>query len=183
METNFVGRDEELSLLHELWESNQAHLMVLYGRRRVGKTTLLTEWMRRRKEMDPQFRIVFWVADRDNQESHLRQFSRIVYRFADPTAPIPEDFSYNTWDDVWLQLANLSKASRLAVIIDEFTYAMASNPVLASNLQNNWDHVLKDSNILMCISGSHLGMIQDEFLSGKGPLYGRASKKIKLMPL
>ena len=181
--TNFVGRDLELLLMHELWESRQAHLMVLYGRRRVGKTTLLAEWMRRKKESDPQARIIFWVADRDNAESHLRQFSRAIYRCAYPSAPTPENFSYDHWDDIWQQLAHLSKEGRLAVIMDEFTYAMGANPALASNLQNNWDHVLKDSNIFLCLSGSHLGMIQDEVLSGKGALYGRATKKVKLQPL
>lgn len=183
METNFVGREREIELLYELWASSQAHLMVLYGRRRVGKTTLLIEWIRRMKDRDPGFRIIFWVADRDNQNSHLRQFSRAVYRCADPQAPIPENFSYASWDDIWQRIANLSNNGRLAVVIDEFTYAMAANPTLASNLQNNWDHILKNSNVFLCISGSHLGMIQDEILSGTGPLYGRASKRVRLLPL
>lgn len=174
----FVGRAAELTVLDELHTSKKSEFLVLYGRRRVGKTRLLTEWISTRN-VSP----IFFVAEQDSKESLLRQFSQIVFRKAYPTIPVPDSFSFANWDEVWRQIAELSKKERLAVIIDEFTYIMAAETALASNLQRSWDAVLENANIFLCISGSHLGMMVRGALSGTAPLYGRTTAKMELKPL
>jgi len=183
VETRFIGRTTELALLDRLWESKKSQFLVLYGRRRVGKTSLLAEWITRKSAAQPPAIVIFWIADQDNQESHLRQFSRVVFERAYPGLPMPENFAFNTWDDIWVQLAELAKAERVAVFIDEFSYVMESNPALASNLQRAWDSDLGKSNIFLCLSGSHLGMMERGILSGQAPLYGRATGILELKPL
>ncbi len=183
MESKFIGRSNELALLDRLWESEKPQFLVLYGRRRVGKTRLLAEWIFRQTAVNPPAKVLFWVADQDNQESHLRQFSKAVFECAYPGSPIPENFSFDDWEAIWGQLAKLAKAERVAVFIDEFSYVMESNPALASNLQRAWDSVLEKSNIFLCLSGSHLGMMERGILSSQAPLYGRATRILELKPL
>ena len=175
---NFVGRTPELNLLDELYASSKSEFLVLYGRRRVGKTRLLTEWLTTRK-----IKPIFFVSEQDSKESLLRQFSQIVYKKAFPSLSIPDTFSFANWDQVWSQIGELAKQERLVVFIDEFTYMLAADPTLASNLQRAWDAVLENTNIFLCISGSHLGMMVRGILSGTAPLYGRTTAKMELKPL
>ena len=175
---SFVGRTSELHLLDELYTSSKSEFLVLYGRRRVGKTRLLTEWLTTRK-----IKPIFFVSEQDSKASLLRQYSQVVYKKAFPNLPIPDTFSFANWDQVWNQIGELATKERLVVFIDEFTYMMAADPTLASNLQKIWDAVLENTNIFLCISGSHLGMMVRGILSGTAPLYGRTTAKMELKPL
>jgi len=178
MEPKFVGRRAELALLDRLWSEQKAHFLVLYGRRRVGKTQLLTRWIR-----STGHRVLYWMADPDSAEAHLRQFSRAIYSFANPKLPAPENFSYDTWDQAWEQIAALAETERLGVFIDEFTYVMEADPSITGRLQRIWDHRLEQTNIFLAISGSHLGMMQRGFLAYQAPLWGRSSFQLHLNPL
>ena len=151
---------------------------MLYGRRRVGKTRLLTEWLTTRN-----IKPVFFVSEQDSKESLLRQFSQVVYKKAFPSLPIPDTFSFANWEQVWNQIGELARRERLVVFIDEFTYMMAADPALASNLQRAWDAVLENTDIFLCISGSHLGMMARVILSATASLYGRTTAKMELKPL
>ena len=172
---SFVGRTEELKLLDDLYASGKAEFLVLYGRRRVGKTRLLTEWLNTRK-----IKPIFFVAEQDSRDSLLRQFSQIIYRKAFPNLPVPETFTFASWEQAWNQIGDLAQRERLVVFIDEFTYMMASDPTLASNLQRLWDSTLEKTSLFLCISGSHLGMMVRGVLSGTAPLYGRTTRTIML---
>lgn len=174
----FLGRERELGLLDELWDSSTAQMLILYGRRRVGKTALLSHWMKA-----SQKRTLYWVATPSSAANQLRSFSQAVFNFADPNAPATEDFTYGSWEQAWQQVAWLSQSERLALFIDEFTYLLAVTPELAGKLQNFWDSTLSRSNLVLVLCGSHLGMMKREFLSYQAPLYGRASAKIHLPPL
>lgn len=174
----FLGREQELSLLDTLWAASGAQFLVLYGRRRVGKTALLSNWIERTGH-----RALYWVATPSSPLSQLRSFSQAVYNSANPEAPAPDDFTYTTWEQAWRQVAKRAHTERLAVFIDEFTYILEVTPEIAGILQNLWDQVLSKTNLLLCISGSHLGMMKREFLSYQAPLYGRASAQIHLQPI
>ncbi len=80
-------------------------------------------------------------------------------------------------------MANLAAEERLALFIDEFTYLLEVMPALASHLQHFWDRVFQNSNLFLCLSGSHLGMMMREVISYQAPLYGRASAQMYLRPL
>ena len=178
MKFDFIGRDQELSLLDNLWESPGAQLLVLYGRRRVGKTALLAHWIEKTDN-----RVLYWMASPTSALAQLRSFSQAMYNFANPEAPATDEFTYTSWEQAWRQAANLAKDERTAIFIDEFTYVLEVSPDVAGILQNVWDHVLSKANILLCLSGSHLGMMKREFLSYQAPLYGRATAQIRLQPI
>ena len=178
MKFEFSGRDQELSLLDSLWEAPGPQFLVLYGRRRVGKTALLTNWIEKTGR-----RALYWVASPTSALAQLRSFSQAVYNFANPDAPVTDDFTYTSWEQAWRQAVNLARQERLALFVDEFTYLLEVTPGIAGELQNLWDHVLSKTNLLLCLSGSHLGMMRREFLSYQAPLYGRASAQIHLQPL
>lgn len=177
MRFDFLDRKQELRLIENLWASSHAEFLVLYGRRRVGKTALLVEWMRRSSQ-----RTIYWVATHTSSANQLRSFSQAVYNFANLDAPAPENFSYTTWKQAFQQVAALAKKERLALFIDEFTYLLEVTPDIAGQLQNLWDHLLSKSNLFLSLSGSHLGMMKREFLSYQAPLYGRASAQLYLQP-
>lgn len=174
----FKGRVRELNLLDELWQAPDATFLVLYGRRRVGKTRLLEQWIQK-----SQARTLYWMAEPSSAADQLRSFSQALYNFANPNAPAPPDFSYATWAQAWQQVAVLAQRERLVLFIDEFTYVLAISPGIAGVLQNAWDHTLNQTNLFLVLSGSHLGMMQRHMLSYQAPLYGRATSKLHLQPM
>jgi AAA+ ATPase superfamily predicted ATPase len=174
----FIGRQKELAVLDRLWDSDRAQFLILYGRRRVGKTALLAHWIR-----ETGRRALYWVATPDSALAQLRSFSQAVYNFANPTVLAPESFTYATWEQAWQEVARLAEHERLALFIDEFTYLLEVTPALASHLQHFWDQVFQHSNLFLTISGSHLGMMLREVMSYQAPLYGRATAQMHLRPL
>lgn len=175
---SFVGRTAELALLQRLWDAPTAALLILYGRRRVGKTRLLTHWMQQTGN-----RTLYWVAEPSSAADQLRSFSQAIYNFAHPENPAPDNFTYANWSQAWQEIANLSAQERLALFIDEFTYLLEADPSIAGKLQNSWDHRLSQTNLLLVVSGSHLGMMQRQVLAYQAPLYGRATAQLQLQPL
>ncbi len=177
MAHEFFGRERELQELDRLWASSKEEFLILYGRRRVGKTALLAEWIRRTGN-----RALYWVASPTSAAAQLRSFSQSIYNFENPGSLAPDGFTYANWEQAFRQIARLAKDQRLALFIDEFTYLLEVDPGIAGLLQNLWDHVLKSATIFLCLSGSHLGMMKREFFSYQAPLYGRASAQIHLQP-
>jgi AAA+ ATPase superfamily predicted ATPase len=178
MNTPFVGRTAELKLLDQLWLRDRATLLILYGRRRIGKTRLLTHWLQHAGR-----RTLYWVAQPSSALDQLRSFSQAVYNFANPGQPAPLDFTYANWSQAWQQVAALAQHERLAVFVDEFTYLLEIDPSIAGQLQNLWDHTLSHANLFLVICGSHLGMMLRHALAYQSPLYGRATAQLRLQPL
>ena len=173
----FIDRKHEMELLSDLWDSDSAELLIIYGRRRVGKTTLLVRWV---EESD--CRALYWVSDPGSSFEQLRSFSQAIFNFANPDNPAPGEFSYGDWRQALQQAAALAKEERLVLIIDEITYLLSADPGVAGVLQNTWDHILKNTNLLLILSGSHIGMMEKHF-SYQAPLYGRATATLLLRPL
>lgn len=173
----FKGRGRELKVLDELWAARDAALLILYGRRRIGKTRLLRQW-----SQQPGVRALYWVAEPSSTLDQLRSFSQALYNFANPNTPAPPEFTYATWEQAWQQVANLAHQERLALFVDEFTYLLEIDPSLAALLQNLWDGLLSQSNLFLVLCGSHMGMMQRHMLSYQAPLYGRATRQLHLQP-
>ena len=98
MNSTFMGREAELNLLDRLWARPNATLLILYGRRRVGKTRLLTYWLQQAGadesgQPQPGRRVLYWVAEPSSALDQLRSFSQAIYNFANPNAPAPADFT------------------------------------------------------------------------------------------
>ena len=178
MESAFIGRSEELVLLNDIWESSKSALIILYGRRRVGKTRLLTHWIQDHEEHG-----LYWMAPATSALDQLRSFSQAFMDFADPEAPIPEDFTFVSWELAFQQVSRRATDKPLVLFIDEVTYLMEVTPSFVAILQKAWDQWLSKSNVILALSGSQMGMMQRDILSYKAPLYGRSSAQIKLPPL
>src|SRR5574339_157374 len=144
MAYEFFGRQQELQELDRLWGSFKTEFLILYGRRRVGKTALLAEWIRRTEN-----RALYWVASPTSVAAQLRSFSQSVYNYENPGPLTPDGFTYASWEQAFRQIARLAKDQRLALFIDEFTDLLEVNPSMAGLLQNLWDHILKSTNLFL----------------------------------
>lgn len=175
----FVSRSQELDQLNRYHQRDRSELLVVFGRRRVGKTRLITHWLK-------QYSIdhaLYWVAQPTSAADQLRQFSQAIYRFANPESPDLATFTYESWDQALEQVASLAEEKRFTLIIDEFTYLLSRTPALAGVFQNMWDHLLQQRNMLLILCGSHLGMMRKQVLAYQSPLYGRASAQFHVQPL
>jgi len=176
----FLGRNKELALLDNLHNRAGAQFLILYGRRRIGKTSLIEQWTEKSLE-DRGY--LYWMATQTSTINQLRDFSQTILRYIEPDAPISATFSYETWETALARVAQLASERRFVLILDEITYAMQANPELPSLLQRAWDHVLKGTNLFLILTGSLAGIIQRSALDYQSPLYGRATAKLKLQPL
>ncbi len=173
----FVDRQWELGVLDGMWDTSESRFLVLYGRRRIGKTRLLTHWLGARSP-----RAIYWVAKPASSASLLRSFSQAVYE-AQGEARADPGFTYPSWEMAWREVAKLTRTGRLALFLDEFTYTLDATPDLSGTLQNAWDQTLNRSNLFLVLAGSHIGMMERELLAYRAPLYGRASGRLLLQQL
>ena len=173
----FIGRGSELDFLESCYASHAAQLVVVYGRRRVGKTELLAHFAMGRDH-------VFFAAPSATREEQLAAFSRQMFAAGAPAGRYLRQ--YPDWESALSDIAELPAAadgSRRLVIIDEFPYLVRSDKSLPSVLQHLWDHTLKDSNVMFVLCGSAMSFIEKEVLSEKSPLYGRATGILKVDPM
>ena len=171
----FVGRNRELEELDRIISRRGGQFILVYGRRRVGKTTLLLRWAERSGRP-----YVYWVATRDTPAQVRLGFTRAVWRWAHPESQAVPRF--DTWEDVFETTAQLTGDQAVILILDEFSYAAESDPSLASHLQAAWDHLFKDSNVTIVLAGSHIGMMVD-LMAYQAPLYGRFTAQLPVDPL
>lgn len=166
----FVSRDRELATLNELYNQNKFQMVVMYGRRRVGKTTLISKFL----ENKPG---IFYTAQEANDVINLAEFSRKVYRFFD--LPVTTG-AFTNWTFAFEFIAEKAKERQFILAFDEFPYAAAENKALKSILQNVIDHQLKDTGLLLILCGSHVSFMENEVLGYKSPLFGRHTTQMKI---
>lgn len=167
----FIGREKELAELNRLYNENRFHLFVMYGRRRVGKTTLLKEFC---KDKDA----VFYSAEQSNEHGNLIKFSEMLFAYYNETNLEP----FTTWEKALLYLVQKQADRQLVLVIDEFPYLADCNPELLSVFQHLIDHTLKDTKLFMVLCGSYMGFMEKEVLGSKSPLFGRRTAQLQLKP-
>lgn len=170
----FVNRVSELELLEKRFASGKAEFFVLYGRRRVGKTELLTRFCEGKRS-------IFFVSDLGSEISLRTSLSAAVN--ATLFGPNQMNAVYSTWEDLFHAIAQAAQSERLVVVLDEFPYLVTAHPPLATNLQRVWDQTLKDSQIMLILCGSYIGMMEETVLGYQAPLYGRRTAQYLLEPL
>lgn len=168
----FVGRDRELASLEELYRRQSFEMLVLYGRRRIGKTALIEEFAADKKA-------IFFTAQLQSDKDNLGDFSRVVASCLGFPESTPPFFS---WLDAFAFIADRSKEGRIVLVMDEFPYACKANSALPSALQVAIDKHLKSASIFLILCGSNQGFMEDEVLGEKSPLYGRRTAQLKLKP-
>ncbi|MBI4028556.1 MAG: ATP-binding protein [Verrucomicrobia bacterium] len=166
-----MNRKKELAELDAVYRRKGGQFVAVFGRRRIGKTVLLCQWLRTRHHADG----VYWVAYRSSARLLLARFSQSLQQLTGNTDP---DFTYSSWEAAFFELARLSTARRRVVMIDEWPYLVESVPGLPSILQAIWDQRLKDANLMLVVAGSHYHMMHEELLSPRGALYGRTTANL-----
>ena len=170
----FIGRERELKYLNDAYASKKAEFITLYGRRRVGKTETLTEFCKDKPN-------IFYACNECTDKKQFERFSNTLLSFFPELADSIRRFL--DWEDLFGMLPQFAGDRKLVIVIDEFPYMVKNNKGIPSLLQNLWDHKLKNSNIMLIVSGSSISFMEDELLSSKNPLYGRMTGIYKLLPL
>lgn len=165
----FIGRENELSQMNRLYSQNRFHLFVLYGRRRVGKTTLLGEFC---KDKDS----IFFAAEQSNEKMNLDKLSELIFEHYGETALAP----FPTLDRAILYVHNHQIEKPLVLVFDEFPYLAALNPAMLSALQHLIDHTLQSGKIFLVLCGSYVSFMEDKILSSRSPLYGRRTAQLHM---
>lgn len=169
----FVGRESELQFLeHKYNEKKAGQLIVLYGRRRIGKTETLKEFCKNKPH-------VFYSCIQCTDKVQLLKFSKQMLREEIPAAQYVSAFE--DWENAFQAIADLPYGNqKKLIVIDEFPYMCKGNKSIPSILQNLWDTQLKDSNVMIILCGSSMSFIEKELLAEKNPLYGRATGIYKM---
>ncbi len=167
----FINRIRELDALERAWKNESAGLMICYGRRRVGKTELIKEFLENKQGL-------YFLADRLTEKENLRILTRLSGLFFDDRF-LSEFTDWYVFFD-YLK-AKLSK--RAVLVIDEFPYLVETNKALPSVFQKGWDEVLRNLPILLILCGSSVGMMERETMAYGSPLYGRRTGQILVLPL
>ena len=163
----FVDRQSEIAELNQLLSGSSAQFISIYGRRRVGKTTLILQWAQ-----DSGLPYLYWVARRETADAARHSLARTVWAWAYPDTPNPEPPRFDSWEILFREMARLLGDKKTIVILDEFPYLVESDPSFPSHLQAAWDHLFKEKPYLLVLAGSHIGMMVD-MMAYKAPLYGR----------
>lgn len=164
----FVNREDELEMLDSRFESDQAELLVVYGRRRLGKSALVREALNSRENA------VYWQATEETPDAQLTNFVET----ASKSFPILSDMQRD-----WETLLKTLGQEDAIVVIDEFPYLIESDDALPSKLQRVWDLHLEATEMTLVLVGSSISIMEDKVLGGGSPLYGRRTGTIDLPPL
>ena len=165
-----IGRKKELNHLNELYESNAFEFLVMYGRRRVGKTTILQEFAEHSNS-------IFFPAREKNDALNLEDFSKVVQYHFDHNFIA----SFSSWEDAFNYISSKVE-QRTTIIIDEFPYIIEENSSIKSILQHVIDLSWKNKNIFLILCGSSVSIIENDVMGRKSPLHDRQTSSLEIKP-
>ncbi len=169
----FIDRDQELEFLQKRLDSGTAELILIYGRRRVGKTMLLLKLME-------SARGVYYLADKRPEAQNMEGLKRSMADFLDDD--LFRRARFGSWDELLGAFAEKAGDERLVLIIDEFPFLVESNRALPSIFGKVWDTVLSKTKVSVILCGSSIGMME-EMMGYGSPLYGRRTGQWQVMPM
>ena len=170
----FIDRHQELAALEQMFQSGVAEFFVLYGRRRVGKTELLTQFCKNKRS-------IYFLASQLKTQDQLRQLTETSRHVIND--PLLQSLIFDDWESAFIYFAQQAQEERLVLVLDEFQYLCEDSPALPSLIQRFWDLHGKDSKLFLILCGSQVGFMEREVLAERSPLYGRRTGQLRLMPL
>ena len=170
----FIDREKELATLQREYARDGASLVVLYGRRRVGKTTLISEFIKDKNAL-------FFLASEESEVQNRNTFKEKAADFID--SDLLRNASVSSWDVIFKAITDTSFSQKPVIIIDEFQYIGKSNPAFPSVFQRIWEENLKHKQIMVVLCGSLIHMMQAQTLDYSSPLYGRRTAQIRLQQI
>ena len=169
----FVGRHQELEQLNQAYQENDFQFTVIYGRRRIGKTSLINEFLKDKKA-------IYYVALEENAEDNLKRFSDAISIFKNTDQGGKEKFA--NFEECFKEITRLAQKQRVILVIDEFPYLAKAYPTISSMLQSYIDHEFKETNLFLILCGSSMSFMERQVLGYQSPLYGRRTLALKLEP-
>ncbi|MDO4623323.1 MAG: ATP-binding protein [Eubacteriales bacterium] len=168
----FVGRKKELNALDRLYKSDRFEFAVIYGRRRVGKTSLINHFIDGKKA-------IYFMGVESNEKQNLENFSKNIIEFS---SGIQAETSFASFQSALEYAFELAKDERIILAIDEYPYVARSSKSLASTLQMLIDQYKDHSKLMLILCGSSMSYMEDQVLAYKSPLYGRRTAQMKIVP-
>lgn len=165
----FAGRKKELKKLESMYAASDFQFAVLYGRRRVGKTTLIAEFIKNKQAIS-------YISIEGTMKENLDGLSHAVMRWRGI------DAVYGDFETLFQDIDRISKKERLIFAIDEYPYLAASYPGISSVIQKHIDSCWKDSRLFLILCGSSVSFMENQVLGYKSPLYGRRTAQFKIRP-
>ncbi len=167
----FVGREYELRTLEKRYNSGKSELFVLYGRRRIGKTTLL-KYFTSKKDT------IFYTAVDDYPENELlNQFSEKIFGYSKSESYMSV---FDSWEKAIMYISKLALQRRIILVIDEYPYLANSVKSISSIIQKLWDEYIANTKLFIILCGSYMSFMENEVLGYKSPLYGRSTGQLKM---
>ena len=167
----FVDREQEMATLQSEYERDGSALVVLYGRRRVGKTTLISEFIKNKKAL-------FFLASEESESQNRLAFQEKAADFLNSN--LLKNVEVKSWDVLFRAIMDSHFDSKPVIVLDEFQYLGKSNPAFPSVFQRIWEEILKDRQVMVILCGSLMSMMQSQTLAYDSPLYGRRTAQIRL---
>jgi len=168
----FIDREKELEFLEEKWKEENPQLIILWGKRRVGKTELVKQFIQGKPH-------IYFLSESTSEAEQLKRFSMAIGSFF--KEPLLETRGFNEWEESFKYIRG--KSQRFILVIDEFPYLIQSNSAIPSLFQKAWDEYWSKSNIYIILLGSSIGMMETEVLGYRAPLYGRRTGQWKIDPM
>lgn len=166
----FIDRTEELEFLEAEYARDSSSLVVIYGMRRVGKTELVVRFATGRPS-------VYYLSQKLDIEHQVEDFLEKTAEQLGTYQP-----KITKWDTALKFIAQQIEGKPV-IIIDEVPYLIEGSSAVMSAFQAAWDLYLKDTNVMLVLLGSSIGMMENEVLGYRSPLYGRRSGQIRVEPL
>ena len=169
----FINRKDELNHLEEEYQKDSPRFVIIFGRRRIGKTALIEKFGKNKENF------IYYLADQQTQTLQIESFKTQINQYANDE--ILNRMQFETWDQLFGYLSKTLPADeRMILAIDEVTYLIKSTPAFPSILQKYWDTFFSKTKIFLILSGSLVGMMLRDVLDYSSPLYGRRTSQIHL---
>ena len=168
----FIGREKELEALDRLYKSDKFEFVVIYGRRRVGKTALINHFMDGKKS-------IYFMGVESNEKQNLENFSKSII---ESSSGIQTETSFLSFQVALEYAFKLAENERIILAIDEYPYVARTSQSLASTLQMLIDKYKDSSKLMLILCGSSMSYMEDHVLAYKAPLYGRRTAQMKIVP-
>lgn len=169
--SKFIDREAEMKTLEQEYKREGSALVILYGRRRVGKTTLISEFIKNKNAL-------FFLASEESEVQNRNAFKEKAAAFI--KSDLLMDASVSSWDTIFKAIMDTSFDAKPVIVIDEFQYIGKSNPAFPSVFQRIWEEILKNKSVMVILCGSLISMMESQTLNYDSPLYGRRTAQIKL---
>jgi hypothetical protein len=169
----FIGREKELKKLERMYQSGKLEVGIVYGRRRVGKTTLINEFCKGKKT-------IFFAAQESSAGQNLETLSNAIMEAA--AGESSAGIVFRSFSDAFLKIAEMAQTERVIWVIDEYPYLAQAEAGISSLLQNYLDHPFKDTKLFLILCGSSMSFMENQVLGYQSPLYGRRTAQFKILP-